>query len=61
MSNHKTTHIRVDRNIKTLADMELPLYSTNEIFKAGVISLKAYNKAGKIVFGKNVWNKTKKK
>jgi len=66
--NKRTTHIRVDREVKTLVDIELPrkrdgnpLYSYNEIFKAGYISLKAYNRVGIGLYGKGVWNKFKKK
>lgn len=55
----KTTHIRVEKDIWDMAQVRLPLYTSREIYKAGVISLMAYNKAGEFILG-NVW-KTKKK
>ena len=60
MGNHKSTHVRVERDLLNVAKMELPLYTPSEIFKAGYISLKAYNKAGKFIYGKKLWDNKKK-
>lgn len=66
MGTKKTTHVRVDMEIKNLANFDLkakdgtPLYTPGEIFKAGYLSLKAYNKIGRGLYGA-VWKKDNKK
>ncbi len=57
----KITHTRVEKEILRKAQRDLPDFESKEIFKAGYQFLKGLETSGKFIYGKNVWEKFKKK
>ena len=57
---HKTTHIRVEKEILNTQRQMFPEYSANEIFKLGFNTLKGINKMNEFLYGKR-WSNEKNK
>jgi|ETNvirnome_2_300_1030623.scaffolds.fasta_scaffold00278_10 hypothetical protein len=61
MAKKRTTHVRVSRETKIKANIELPDFSPGEIFKVGVTTLVGIKKANQFIYGKRIYRKNVKK
>ena len=57
----KTTLARIDKDILKEIKFQLPNFTPNEVTKVGLKVLVGINKSGEFIYGKNTWNRFKKK